>query len=655
MSDPWPQTGQVTAFVLLGFVVLAVPAGLTSVHGPVGSTDTAESVVTRPGSVVTPTLPPTDLTETSTGTASPTSEPTPSSSGDTSTTDTGPTAGRTLVVDNPDPAGSGVVGSGTECPDAAYTTIQRAVDEAESGDTVLVCGGTYTESVAVETPDLAVRARGNVTIMAGPEVGFNVTAPNDTIAGFTVHTNDGGGIRVGADRAVIRDNTVRSTAVNDGNTEVEQDGIRLVQTNRSVIRNNTVLGFPDNGISVGEDGDLDTWGNGSHHNLIVGNTQTGLPSRTRTGIFVGTQAPHTILRNNTVTHNRHRAVIVWGNHSTVVDNRLKRNDNVALYLWGQHTLALDNTIDKQAFGLVVGGEDADAIGNTITNSSWTAISVGTFDQTRKGSREPYARILENTITNNNGFFTIYVNEQKAGNVNVTKTEIHRNLIVDNSAGILNDNGNKTDGFWPILDATNNIWDCGGPSSGRRTSSDPTAQLQDPYTGRLANGTGGQISAGDEPGVSNVHFDPFRVHNPSSCLRPQPTRTPPSSPTSTTTPTGTPTSIETPTDSPTRTPVQIRGTGGPDGGAGPGAGRSGENGTDASGTEDDTSGGEGPAGETATPPPGETDTPERSPTPTASPTPVVEPGFGVGVWVSGLVLVIWLLLTRRGYGVPNGGS
>jgi hypothetical protein len=49
--------------------------------------------------------------------------------------------GRTLRVDD----------DKQQCPDAQYTTIQSAVTAAQRGDTIVVCPGTYTEQVKVQT------------------------------------------------------------------------------------------------------------------------------------------------------------------------------------------------------------------------------------------------------------------------------------------------------------------------------------------------------------------------------------------------------------------------------------------------------------------------------------------------------------------------
>lgn len=55
---------------------------------------------------------------------------------------------------------------GADCPDAMYTTIQGAVDDALPGDTIAVCTGTYVGATLDKT--VHIEARGNVIINDGP-------------------------------------------------------------------------------------------------------------------------------------------------------------------------------------------------------------------------------------------------------------------------------------------------------------------------------------------------------------------------------------------------------------------------------------------------------------------------------------------------------
>lgn len=88
---------------------------------------------------------------------------------------------------------------GADCPDAAFATIQGAVDAAEAGTTILVCAGTYNERVVITgagkdglrllaqgAPD-AVVLDGNAPHAAPPNHAFHlVDVTGVLVEGFSV-------------------------------------------------------------------------------------------------------------------------------------------------------------------------------------------------------------------------------------------------------------------------------------------------------------------------------------------------------------------------------------------------------------------------------------------------------------------------------------
>lgn len=671
MSRHTPQAGQVTSLVLVGLMLFAIPAGLGLTHGLKGVSTTTDTVIT-------PTLPPLNLTETPTETATPTptSTQTPTETATATPTQT-PT--ETATGNSDGDSRTYIVGAtdDSDCGSTDHPTIQEAVNHATSGDTVLVCAGTYPESVTVDTSGVTIRARGKATITAGTDEGFNITSARVILEGFDIQTSDGAGVWVSGDRAVIRDNTV-SSSKGGGNNTVGDDGIRLVSTNRTVVRNNTVFGFPDNGISVGEDDEYETSGNESHHNWILANNQSGQPGNSRAGIFIGTQASRTVVRNNTVTDNDRnrvwgygsaraqsgRGIHTRGGRTKIIGNTALRNSGSGIVTHSNETNIIENTVRRNSLeGIQVAYWDAeirgntithntlaiwvrgnaDIIGNTITDNTGTAAKYGTVSISAQpfSPKQATARVLDNTITDNSGD-GIWIGP--GDRADPTQIEIHRNLILHNAElGIYNKNPDRTDGEWPIVNATNNTWDCGGPSGG----------LKDPYTNRTANGTGDPISAGDDPDVSNVHFAPFRVHNASSC--PAQTSTPTDSPTATTSPTASPTPTPTPPPvGPGEGDDSATGTGSPtasEDGSGDGSPDGDPDATDTPGGSDDDSDDDTDTSTALPTPTAPTATLSPSPTATQSPTPAVEPGFGVLTWFVGVTLLVAALVRRR-RGAPH---
>ncbi|MGL4651566.1 MAG: right-handed parallel beta-helix repeat-containing protein, partial [Caldilineaceae bacterium] len=91
---------------------------------------------------------------------------------------------------NVDDNGPGCPGVGTP---ANFCTISAAVTAATAGDSILVADGLYAESVAVNK-SLTIRGIGVLQTVTG---GFNVTAANVKITGFTIYPGTFGSEKVG--------------------------------------------------------------------------------------------------------------------------------------------------------------------------------------------------------------------------------------------------------------------------------------------------------------------------------------------------------------------------------------------------------------------------------------------------------------------------
>ena len=76
-----------------------------------------------------------------------------------------------------------------QCPTAAYTTIQAAVNAAKSGDVIRVCAGTYPEQVVIGK-SLSVEADNGVIVIPSNVVGnAGSSSSGDTIAAIILVQN----------------------------------------------------------------------------------------------------------------------------------------------------------------------------------------------------------------------------------------------------------------------------------------------------------------------------------------------------------------------------------------------------------------------------------------------------------------------------------
>ena len=162
-----------------------------------------------------------------------------------------------------------------QCPSAAHTTIQGGVNAASPGETVLVCNGTYQETVSV-----AGSSKDGVQIVANATQRATIQAPRDysgpivQIAGadrvqvrrfvidgpFSASDNScpptglNSGVQVifGSVGAVIKDNAI--VGINDGHAGTcdtgENIAVDVQNGGRATIGYNQIVHYQDLGVRV---------------------------------------------------------------------------------------------------------------------------------------------------------------------------------------------------------------------------------------------------------------------------------------------------------------------------------------------------------------------------------------------------------------------
>jgi len=170
---------------------------------------------------------------------------------------------------------------------ASGAPIQDALNNASSGDTICVNGGSYTETVDIATAHLTLAGEGaevaNVTAADSGDHVFEVTADYVNISGFNVTGATGigkAGICLnGADHCNISDNTA------SGNW----GGIYMKDSSNNILLNNTASDNEGDGIGIYDSSD----------NTLTGNTAN---SNCCGGIYLKFSS-NNILLNNTASNN----------------------------------------------------------------------------------------------------------------------------------------------------------------------------------------------------------------------------------------------------------------------------------------------------------------------------------------------------------------
>jgi len=172
-----------------------------------------------------------------------------------------------------------------------YNSIQRAIENASSGDTIFVYSGGYLENILINKKINLIGENKNTTIIDGDYNGdvIKITADGVKIQGFKIQSSgtdvNSYGINILSDDNEIYDNKITSNA----------NGIRIYSSSGNFLENNSIFYNYYSGLFV----------NFSNKNIV---------------------------KNNLVSDNIHNGILmVGGENNSFVGNNISSNSNYGFF------------------------------------------------------------------------------------------------------------------------------------------------------------------------------------------------------------------------------------------------------------------------------------------------------------------------------------
>lgn len=209
-----------------------------------------------------------------------------------------------------------------------FQTIQFAINNASSGDTVLVANGTFDEHLTINKSITLIGAGSNSTILNGTTAGtaIQITADNVTIKGFGIRHFYAGIIINQSENIYIAEDQITQTWTKGATYIINSKNITL---NRNTITNND-----SPGISMFKTNTTKFFHNTISHNAGVGIyfenctdfTATDNQIESNGGDAICTAYAYNLyITMNTFTLNDYRGIWAANSNGTVFHNNFVRN------------------------------------------------------------------------------------------------------------------------------------------------------------------------------------------------------------------------------------------------------------------------------------------------------------------------------------------
>ena len=353
-----------------------------------------------------------------------------------------------------------------------YTGIQIAIDDANSGDTIIVGSGTYYEYIEIDKPltligednqntkiqgsgndwySIFINGQSDVTVenlnVSGNQIGIlvydstNITIRNNVISGtyYCMHFGNANYSTVYGNMFTSTENILYGFYLNYSshnsiydNVFSDMQGSALVFTHEctyNTIYHNDILNNDGQGISfsdlcnnntISENNILNNTGyhgiltQNSSDNAISYNTISGNGG---SGIYIDDNSDNINIHDNTISDHVQNVVLLLSDHSDIVNNDIS-GASVGLYIGGSNFITIkENDVSINKYGFQLNHSNNNNISENIVRDNTTnGIYLLRFNNDNE--------IFDNQITNSgNG---IYLH-----NTNNYYNIIRNNTILDN--------------------------------------------------------------------------------------------------------------------------------------------------------------------------------------------------------------------------------
>jgi nitrous oxidase accessory protein len=355
-------------------------------------------------------------------------------------------------------------------PDEQYADLRNAIENALSGDTIQVNGGTYDGRLKIDKPLTLIGK--SWPIIDGKNQGtvIEFAASRIHIEGFVIANSgnslskEDAGITVNAPNAIIRNNRISDVLF----------GVYLKQAHHSIISNNEISGKEE--LAIPRRGDLiRVWYSDS---VLIENNNT---QHGRDVIIWFSKG--TILKKNRMTNARYGVHFMYSDDCTIEDN-ISMGNSVGVYLMYSRRLVLrHNTVayNRGATGFGIGLKDFDD--GIVTENLIVDNQIGLFVDNSPREVESSMNYEGNVIAYNDVGISLLSFILRSHIINNSFIENYEQVAI-NTSGNTNENENSDGNQW-----TNNYW------------SD--------YAGYDQNGDGN----GDIPYKSEKLFENLMAQNP----------------------------------------------------------------------------------------------------------------------------------------------